>query len=231
VITYLDLGAGIAGDMLLGALIGLGVSRAELSKALQRAIPLKGWSLEINSVERHMWPAQTVRVRGDRPFTSQEKMFSIIRKAELPQPVRRRALAVLTSLREAEKAAHGHAHDSFDPKGLGRIDTLVDVIGTSWCLWRLNIRDAFASELNTGRIAPATGVLIRRAKIPVYTKNSSHELATPTGVAILSHLVKRFRPLPVTQIHKTGYGAGALKLSDRPNVLVIYQGKTTKKID
>jgi uncharacterized protein (DUF111 family) len=228
--TYIDCGSGVAGDMLLGALIGLGLSPRELETTLQRVIPANGWSLDIQSVERRMWPAWSLKVRRDRPFTSPKKMLAAVRRGPLPEPVRKRAIAILSSLQQAEREAHGHDHGHFDPKGLGRIDTLVDVIGCSWGFWRLGIKEATASVLNTGRIAPATARLLARAKVPVFSDTAEQELATPTGVAILTHMAKHFTPMPPLLILKSGYGAGTLERDGKPNVLAIYQGKTSQKL-
>ncbi len=229
-ISYIDCGSGVAGDMLLGALIGLGLSPKELEKVLQAVIPVRGCSLKAKAVERRMWPAWTVKVVGDRPFTSSERMLDAVRRAALPDAVRRNAHAILLSLQSAERKAHGHTHGTFDPKGLGRIDTLVDVVGCAWGFWRLGIQNVSASALNTGRIAPATGYLLARAKVPIFSDTSAHELATPTGAAILTHMVRRFLPMPPFVLVKTGYGAGTLERSGKPNVLAIYQGTTSRKL-
>ncbi len=228
--TYIDCGSGVAGDMLLGALIGLGLSPKELEATLRRVIPVKGWSLQVKAVERRMWPAWSLRVKRDRPFTSPERMLAAVRRSPLPNLVRHKALDILLALQSAEREAHGHDHGRFDPKGLGRIDTLVDVIGCSWGFWRLGIQKMSASALNTGRIAPATIRLLRRAKVPVYSDTSEHELATPTGAAILTQMVHRFTSMPPLLLERAGYGAGTLERDGKPNVLAIYQGKATQKL-
>src|SRR5437762_13550961 len=96
--TYIDCGSGVAGDMLLGALIGLGLSPKELEAILLRVIPAKGWSLRVRSVERHMWPAWSLKVHRDRPFTSTRRMLELIRQAPLPEPVRKRAFTILSDI-------------------------------------------------------------------------------------------------------------------------------------
>lgn len=224
-LTYIDCGAGVAGDMLLGALVGLGLSPKELEATLKRAIPLKGWSLEIKQTERRMWPAWSLRVRRDRAFPSPQKMLDLVRRAPLPAPVLRRAMAILMSLQHAEHKAHGHKHGHFDPKGLGRIDTLVDIIGSAWGFWRLGLRDVQASALNTGRIAPAVAQLVRQRRMPIFTDSATHELATPTGTAIVTNIAARFGPLPRMTLLRVGFGAGTLQRAEKPNVLAIYQGK------
>jgi pyridinium-3,5-bisthiocarboxylic acid mononucleotide nickel chelatase len=228
--TYIDGGSGVAGDMLLGALLGLGLAPKELEATLKRAIPVKGWSLAVQRIERRMWPAWSVKVVRDRPVTSTERMLAAIRRAPLPVPVRHKALEILLALKAAEEEAHGHDHGHFDPKGLGRIDTLVDVVGCSWGFWKLGIQKVSASALNTGRIAPATLRLLARAKVPVFSDTAEFELVTPTGAAILTHVAQRFTPMPLLQLVKAGYGAGTLERDGKPNVLAIYQGKPVPKL-
>ena len=79
-ITYIDCGSGIAGDMLLGALVGLGLPARELERTLQAAVREKGWSLKVTHTERQQWPAWSVRVQGDRPYGSIEKMRACVKK-------------------------------------------------------------------------------------------------------------------------------------------------------
>jgi uncharacterized protein (DUF111 family) len=223
--TYIDCGSGVAGDMLLGALIGLGLSPKELERTLKRVIPVKGWRLAVRPVERKMWPAWTLRVEGDRPFGPVEKMMGLLKKSTLPAPVKGRSLRIFQTLRWAEAKAHGKKGSDFDPKGLGRIDTLVDVIGSAWGFWKLGLHKVQATRLNTGRIAPATAQILKRYRIPIFSDETQYELATPTGTAILSDITSKFVSRLSIRLTDVGYGAGTLERPRKPNVLAIYRGK------
>jgi len=212
--------------MLLGALIGLGLPPEELEKILRKVIPVGGWTLKIMRVENGMWPAWSLRVIGDRPMRSPEKMVAAVRRSQLPPAVRRNSLTILSNLQRAEREAHGHAHGQFDSRWIGRIDTLVDIVGCAWGFWRLKIVRPLASSVNTGRLAPASARLFARFKVPVFSDTARLELATPTGTAILTHMVRRFGPMPRLRLVRTGYGAGTQIRDGKPNVLVISQGKT-----
>jgi pyridinium-3,5-bisthiocarboxylic acid mononucleotide nickel chelatase len=227
---YLDCGSGVAGDMLLGALVELGLSSTDLERTLQRVVRFPGWSLSVTKTERQQWPARAVRVIGDRPFGSSTKMKKAIRRSALPLPVKERALRILTSMEWAEARAHGGKGDAFEPHGLGLLDTMIDVVGVSYGLWKLGIDKIESSHLNSGRLAPATVHLIRRYKIPTYGNSFQFELATPTGVAILGEIAKCFGPMPVQSIEQAGYGAGGRDHPGRPNVLAIYKGKAVSSI-
>jgi len=223
--TYIDCGSGVAGDMLLGALIELGLSVEELNKTLHRAIPLERWKIVARRTERQGWPARSVMVEGDRFFGSGERMKQVVRRSGLPRAVKMTALQIFDRMISAEKRAHGgHSKGEFDRDGLGLLDTLVDVLGSSWGFWRLGFSPVTASHVNTGRIAPATAQILKECKIPAYSTQSQLEFATPTGVAILSVLAKDFGAMPALDIRAAGYGAGQKDIPGKPNVLAIYRG-------
>jgi uncharacterized protein (TIGR00299 family) protein len=229
--TFIDCGSGVAGDMLLGAMIGLGLPAKELERTLQAAIREPGWKLLITPTERQTWPAWSLQVKGDRTYGSLEKMRTCVKRSSLPAPVKKNALEIFARLAKAEAEAHGRHRPDIDPKGLGLIDTLVDVLGTSWGFWKLGIEDVIASPINTGRLAPATAAMLRKSKVPVFSKTSTLELATPTGVAILLQFAHKFEPMPEMQLQKTGYGAGTQDIPGKPNVLSIYQGTPVKTVN
>lgn len=58
--------------------------------------------------------------------------------------------------------------------------------------------------------------------IPVYSEGPRHELATPTGVALVRTLASGFGPLPVMRSLTVGYGAGDRDPEDWPNVLRVF---------
>jgi len=229
-LTYIDCGSGVAGDMLLGSLVDLGLSAEELNRTLHRVIPLDRWRIVVKRTERQGWPAGSLVVEGDRYFGSADKMKHVVRHSRLPKPVQSSALRIFDRLLAAEKNAHGgHSKGQFDQDGLGLLDTLIDVLGSSWGFWRLGIDRMTASSINTGRIAPATAQIIQECRIPAYSTHSQFELATPTGIAILSILASGFGAMPPIEIQSAGYGAGQRDIPDKPNVLAIYQGTLLPK--
>lgn len=217
--VLLDCGAGIAGDMLLGAMIDLGLSLRDLESTLKRALHVKDWSIESRKVERQYWPARTFQVKGDRPFGSATRMKQTIQRSKLPLEVRRKSIAVIQALEMAERHAHGHAHPAFDDEGLGLLDTLIDVVGTSWGFWKLGVTEIQSTPVHIGRLAPAAAWLVAHHRIPVYRYEGLHELATPTGIAILTQSTPKFSAGNASRLQRTGYGAGSRDTPGRPNVL------------
>lgn len=211
--------------MVLGALIGLGLSVRALEQTLRQVVLRRGWFLRAKRVERWNWPAWKVDVVGDQPFGTPAQMAAAVRRGRLPSPVRRKALAALETLFRAEASAHGVSTQKLTLKGkIGHLDTLIDIVGSLWGFHQLGIEAVRASPLSLGIVAPATAVLLRSCQIPVQETGRPEELSTPTGVAILSQVAKDFGPLPLERVARAGYGAGACELPDRPNVVVLLQG-------
>jgi pyridinium-3,5-bisthiocarboxylic acid mononucleotide nickel chelatase len=229
-IFYIDCGAGVAGDMLLGAWIGLGLHPLTLERTLKKALGVSNWRLKVEHVERQGWPARTVTVAGDRPFGGPRQMKRTLARAKLSAGVKRRALRIIDALAWAENQAHGHPSTVFDPQGLGLLDTLVDVVGNAWAISHFEDATLRASAVHGGRLAPASVHLAKRFKIPLHGQSFSHELATPTGLAILGESVSSFGPLPVVRLENAGYGAGFLDTPGRPNVLAVYRILSDAKI-
>ena len=73
--------------------------------------------------------------------------------------------------------------------------------------------------------APAVMELLRGA--PMYSRNVSIELVTPTGAAILAALVEGFGELPNMRVEQVGYGAGSAHL-DFPNVVRVVVGEAER---
>jgi len=107
-IAYLDCVGGLAGDMLLAALVDAGAPESALREVPVR-LGLEGVEVKLERVERHGIGALHVDVVAER--SSEEHSWSSMRtqlaSAELDERVRERSLAVLQRLVEAEGAIHG----------------------------------------------------------------------------------------------------------------------------
>ncbi|MEB3240367.1 MAG: nickel pincer cofactor biosynthesis protein LarC [Cyanobacteriota bacterium] len=236
--AYLDLPTGVAGDMLLAALLDLGVPEAVLLDPL-RALGL-GEAFRF-SVEA----ARSGGLRGLRvnvlplealpPQRHWRQLQPLLQAAPWPDPLRQRVLAVFTALAEAEAAVHGCSPEAVHFHELGAVDALVDVVGVCAGLLHLGIDGLLAApppaghgQVDTahGRLplpAPAVLELALRHGIPFADSGGfpPGELCTPTGLALLSVWVKEYRPLPALTPRAVGIGLGHRTL-DRPNLLRLW---------
>src|SRR5216684_6849002 len=107
-IAYFDCFAGISGDMTLGALIVAGADRAILDATVE-ALRLGGEvTVEVRHEERgHIGGTRVLVQARDRVARTMPALRSAIATAEMPDDVKRPALAALERLGGAESRLHG----------------------------------------------------------------------------------------------------------------------------
>ena len=154
--------SGIAGDMAFGALIDAGADVDELRSMLAR-LPVSGWSIETETVLRSGIGGTKVHVHteSDPPARSAAVVAAIVAEAELPDRVRRRALATIRALAEAEGRLHRQPPESVHLHEVGALDAIIDVVGTCIALELLGVDEVASSAVadGTGTVRAAHGVL------------------------------------------------------------------------
>jgi pyridinium-3,5-bisthiocarboxylic acid mononucleotide nickel chelatase len=229
-IAYFDCFSGISGDMVLGALIDAGGDAAVLDRALTALGLEEEVSIELRREERGHIGGQRVVVRaGDGSVRTLPELQRLVGEAlDIPERVRGRALAALWQLGQAESRLHGVPAEEIHLHELGGADTLVDLVGAFWLLEQLEIAEVYASPLPAERgmagdlplPSPAALQLLADAGAVLEPVESSVELVTPTGAAILA-VTARFER-PVMRPRRIGYGVGG---RDRPgNLLRVWLG-------
>ena len=235
-IAYLDCVGGLAGDMLIGALVDAGAP-AEALQAVPGRLGLERVELALVRVERHGISALQFSVTGG--LGNHEPSWRSIREqltgAELDGRVRARATAVFARLAEAEGRIHRRPADEVRFHELGALDTLVDIVGVVTLLEELGVKRLVCSPLPAGRgvvraahgvlplPAPATAELLVGA--PVFGVDLEAELVTPTGAALASTLADDWGAAPLMTLQRVGYGAGTIDLVERANVVRVLLGR------
>ncbi len=235
-IAYLDCVGGIAGDMLLAALLDAGGSLERLYEVVTM-LGLESIEIGVEHVERHGIGALRVDVRApehDHSHRAYAEIRELVERSALPVRARERSLAAFRRLAEVEGGIHGVPAEEVHFHELGSIDTLVDVCGAMTLLDELEVERVACSPLPYSRglvhaahgalpvPAPATlGLLQGAAFVGVETEA---ELVTPTGAAIAATVVDAWGLLPPLTLEAVGYGAGAVDLPDRPNLLRVVLG-------
>ncbi len=250
-IAYFDCFSGVAGDMILGALVDAGVPLTVLKEAVA-ALGLPGLEVEAKKVMRGGFAATKVNVLTGEPFRgadpglvdaghgrhhdhrSLRDILEILRQSRLPDATRQQATAIFTRLAAAEAAVHGTSPEAVRFHEVGARDAIADVVGAVAGLAALGADRVEASPLNLGggRIAtahgtlpvPAPGTLELLKGIPCYASEVEAELTTPTGAAILATVASAFGPPPLLTVRAVGYGAGTRELSGQPNCLRLIVG-------
>jgi pyridinium-3,5-bisthiocarboxylic acid mononucleotide nickel chelatase len=241
-VAYLDCVGGLAGDMLLAALLDAGAELERL-RAVPRALGLSGVAVEAERVERQGIGALhvSIEVSDDHAHRNYREIRRIVEQAELPVAARTRSLEAFARLAEVEGGIHGIPPEDVHFHELGSLDTLVDLCGTFVLLDDLGVERVTSSPLPYARgltkaahgvlplPAPATlGLLAGARLVGVETQA---ELVTPTGAAIAAVLVDEWGTLPPLTLERVGYGAGTADLADRPNVVRLVLGTAAERPD
>ncbi|HEX5949896.1 MAG TPA: nickel pincer cofactor biosynthesis protein LarC [Actinomycetota bacterium] len=234
-VAYLDCIGGVAGDMLLGALLDAGAPGESLAD-LPSALGLAGVRVEVRRVTRRGVAALHVDVvePADGPRRSVSELREAIGRSSIPAWPRERALSALGRLAAAEARVHGTPAEDVRLHELGSADTLIDLCGAFVLLESLGIERVVCSpvpyarglvDVEHGTLPSPTPVVLEvlegAALVGVET---SAELVTPTGAAIVAEACTAWGPLPPMTLERVGYGAGTRDLPDRPNVLRVVLG-------
>jgi hypothetical protein len=232
---YFDAGSGLSGDMLLGALLDLGVSRRLFRQAMDDlGLPVE---LKIGETKRNSLRALKVDVVVKRRTPAERTwpdIEALISQSRFSDSVKKNSLSVFRRLFEAEARVHGRKFRDTHLHEAGADDALVDVVGCAYLAECLKVRAFYCSPLNVGSgwvktshgvlpvPPPAVAELLKGA--PVYSAWAEEELVTPTGAAIVSTLVRKFSTLPELRYEKIGYGAGSKDFPRLANILRAFYG-------
>jgi hypothetical protein len=236
-LAYLHTFSGVAGDMLLGALVDAGLAVERLRAGLG-TLAVSGYELTAAKVKRRGFSATKADVKLLPGHDARERhlrdIVNILADSGLSERVRADAERVFTRLAEAEAKVHGTTIDKVHFHEVGAVDAIVDIVGACLGLELLDIDEIVCSPVPVGSgfvkaehgvmpvPAPAVAELLR--DVPLTESAETGELTTPTGAALVATLAHRFGPTPAMKIQSIGYGAGTREGKHGPNVLRVLLG-------
>jgi uncharacterized protein (TIGR00299 family) protein len=234
-LALLDCPTGLAGNMLLAALLDLGVPQAVVQEPLAALGLVSAYRLEVEERRSGGLRGLHVAVHGleeEPPHRHWDQLRQVLQQAPLDQVLRERVLAVFGLLAEVEAAVHGHSPDRVHFHEVGAIDALVDVVGVCAGLLHLGVDQLICTPPPAGHgtvrtahgvlplPAPAVLEIARRRGVPLACAETfpAAELTTPTGLALAACWASRFGLPPAHVPRRVGVGLGSRQL-DRPNLL------------
>ena len=235
---WLDCSNGVSGDMLLGALADVGALDA-LPDVLGAAPDLAA-SLDISTTMRGALAARRVVVTthdADPPHRVRADVQHIIDELPVPDLVRTRALRVFDRLATAEARVHGVDADAVQFHEVGAVDAIIDIVGVCFGMHALGLQRLTVTPIALGGgvantqhgvvpvPVPAVLELLQDSNLVATGGDEPHELATPTGVALLAELADGTSRLPEMTVQQVGVGAGSRQSGGRPNVLRLVIGE------
>jgi len=232
---FLDAPSGLAGDMIIAALVDLGVPESVVAGAVE-SLGMTGFHLHFGARERSGIVATSfdVHVEASQPERTYAAVRGLIDQASLSSAVRSKAHATFEKLAHSEAKVHRMALDDVHFHEVGAVDALVDVVGSAAALEWLGA-ELVVSPLPMGRgyvrarhgtlPLPAPATVECLAGFETYDAGADFEFVTPTGAAIVGAHARRSSRWPRMAPERVGWGAGTKDLIDRPNLLRAVLGR------
>lgn len=232
---FLDAPSGLAGDMIIAALVDLGVPAAVVAEAVSK-LPITGFHIHFGTRVKSGIVATSFDVHVDtaQPERTYAEIRGILDSSGLDAAVKARAHATFLRLAKSEAKVHKMPLDHVHFHEVGAIDAIVDVVGSAAALTYLDAK-LVVSPLPMGRgfvnarhgilPLPAPATVECLAGLPTYDGGIDFELVTPTGAAIVGAHAALSSRWPSFTPETIGWGAGKAELKDRPNLLRAILGR------
>ena len=242
-IAYIQSIGGASGDMLLGALLDLGLSLETLQSDLNK-LDISGYELQVTQDTRCEMRGTKLNVQIQDPTRYTPRfLLDTVMNSGLPEGVKTRSGKVLSALCRAECRVHGESEEVLELEELGSVDTLIDVVGVVSGLEQLGVERVYAAPLVLGEStpprwaggysnpAPATLELVAMSAAPVVADLPLHqgagELTTPTGASLITTLADFQRP--AFSVTGVGVGLGTKDPEGFPNAIRVWLGETAEQ--
>ncbi|MBE6491539.1 MAG: nickel pincer cofactor biosynthesis protein LarC [Methanobrevibacter sp.] len=230
--------SGIAGNMIIGALVDLGANKDELKEIMEKSAEAFGKvKVSFNKISKHGIDSTFCHVEmiEHLPPVNYPEFIEKIESLDIDENVKETSINVFERIAKAESKVHGKTLQTIHFHEVGASDAVADVIGSIYAYYSLNLNQqkiiGLPIAVGGGRVktahgtipvpAPAVLEILKDANIVGGPVDS--ELATPTGSAIYAEICDEISEfIPQVKPKKIAYGAGK-KDFDHPNILRIIE--------
>ncbi len=241
---FIDASGGIAGDMIIAALISMGANENICIDAMQLAASKIGnakISYKTNKFNEGQLFIELNKNNDHLPADNAKFYLSeIFKELSIRDKYKNLGDKILQILIEAESQAHKTHHFDMPHHGHGENvhlheaqDIIMDISACMFALQYLDLPDtAFLIDpVNTGSgkvkfshgeldvPAPATKIILEKYRIPYYKGSVKTELCTPTAASIMAGLDVRIDTMDA-QVYKIGKSRGSKDLPVPPLRLI-----------
>ncbi len=230
--------SGIAGNMIIGALVDLGANKDELKEIMEKsAEPFGKVKVSFNKISKHGIDSTFCHVEmiEHQPPVNYPEFIEKIESLDIDEKVKETSINVFERIAKAESKVHGKTLQTIHFHEVGASDAVADVIGSIYAYYSLNLNQqkiiGLPIAVGGGRVktahgtipVPAPAVLEILKDVNIVGGPVDSELATPTGSAIYAEICDEISEfIPHIKPKKIAYGAGK-KDFDHPNILRIIE--------
>lgn len=243
--------AGIAGDMLMAALVDAGASQSKVKDAIiacPKFLPgSKIGKVSFEKIVAHGFSATRLlmpcsdSVHERKGAEMLRALSGVCDSLGLEQRTKTFAQESLKTIISVEAAIHGEDFNNVHLHEASSIDTLADLVGCATALQDLELfgADIYATSVAVGGGTltfshgtvpnPADAVIriLQSKQFVMAGRPVKAELTTPTGAAMLANLAsKSIDYYPAMVPEKTGYGAGSEQFEGFANVTRVLVGSS-----
>jgi len=241
--AWFQCSAGVAGDMTMASLVDAGADQFAIIDAIS-SLGIDGWAITFEDVQRCGVRAKWSNVvihEHDTPHQHRtaQQILDLIGSSGLSAVTRDRAVAVYQTLAKVEGSIHGVDPAEVELHEVGALDSIIDVVGSCAALDSLGVEQVSHSAIGVGHgtvttahgqfpnPVPAVSRLLAMHHSSTVGVDTTMELATPTGVALMTVLSngQSGPSMPAMNTRSVGFGAGSADTPNRPNVVQVVVGE------
>jgi hypothetical protein len=242
--AYIDATAGVAGDMLLGALLDAGADTDRVRGAIA-SLGVPGLGLQTEFARRGGLACLRAVITTPTVTDRERHLADVlahVSRSDLGPAGKDLATRVFRLLAEAEGAVHGQPPEDVHFHEVGAFDALADVVGSAAALEDLGLLRPGAVVRCTALAAGSGFVASRHGRLPVPAPavlriaatagldldggDLAGERTTPTGVALLAAAALP-GGFPAMTVRAVGTGGGGRDTPDRPNITRVVVGEAS----
>ena len=231
-ILYLDAFNGVSGNMLLGALLELGLDKKKLIQKID-SLGLDA-TLAVTSVSDHHFTGTHVAVSSPKKTKGTFKdIQEIIKRSTFSEQVKKRSISLFEKILKTEAEIHKMDWKTMHVHELGSADAIIDITGILFGFESLGIHSFYCSTLplGSGEITCQHGIIpLPSPATTEFLKNfrvnqtaDPYEKITPTGAVIINAFFSQAE-IPEMTLAGVGYGFGSRRDTQRANFLRLFLG-------
>ena len=229
---YLECFHGISGDMTVSSLIDLGVPVDKLLDTLHELQIDDEFDIKVSKVNKAGVLATDFDVilkTQSKEYRNLDDIYEILNRLS-DENVKKLSKKIFFINATALSKAHGVDINEVTFHEKGAIDSIIDIVSTSFCINYLNVENIYVSTLYEGcgfvkcrkgllKVpVPAVVNIINDYNIPIKITDNEGEQITPTGASIVAAIRSNDKLPEKYLVKKIGAGAGK-KYNDTPSVV------------